>query len=822
MATSAFVNAQLASCLANGLGSLCGTTASSGFSSMGLGSSGSSLYSSGSSSSGSSGSSGSREPSISSDSILSLSDIVTALSLSDLDLDLDLDHLDHCQGCGESGAARCTNCSEILCDPCACAHQRVTKDHFLVRIEDSLPYNMSVPPPQTSAPLPLAIAPASMVPMVVPPPVLPGPGRSPPLAPPMAPAQARLASPTTRSPRSRAPRAPSTPSTTPPIVTTSSAAASAVTCDQHPGEPFRLYCETCAVPVCQACKGHRSHALVFLARAIELSKVANIKHLADATAGAQGMRDRLDRSHKMAEAVDAKAKQVASEVRLATRRLMTAVEARERDLLGQVEKVRSLKSKSLAQQAEVLRGLLQRFVRLSDSLRDTLRHGGTIDQLHAKEKASVELAQLRAARVNVGSAPSPAEDDALVFTAPEPVLLRALSTMGSVTSSGYAPHTVAVGAGLSHAVRGRASAFTVCVRNHLNEGGVAAAAAPELEALLVAASGGVTRGDVEDRRDGTFLVTYKPRAEGPHSLHVTLRGRHIVGSPFALAVRGQRAYDAIRSPALTFGGEGGDDGQFLRPWGICCDRQGRIIVADRSNNRVQVFRPDGTFLFKFGSQGSEPGQFDRPAGIAADAQGRIVVADKDNHRVQVFSADGTFVMAFGEMGSRNGQFNYPWDVDVNAAGQIVVTDTRNHRIQLFSPEGKFLQKYGWEGSASMWKHFDTPRGVCFTKENYVIVTDFNNHRLVVVEPSFRNARFLGTEGCGPKQFQRPQGVAVDQDGNILVADSRNNRLQVFEANGTFRCAIGLPIEMDRPSGLCVTPDGLVAVIDFGFNRVLLL
>lgn len=46
--------------------------------------------------------------------------------------------------------------------------------------------------------------------------------------------------------------------------------------------------------------------------------------------------------------------------------------------------------------------------------------------------------------------------------------------------------------------------------------------------------------------------------------------------------------DTGSTPALVFGAEGGNDGELCRPWGVCCDNQGRILVADRSNNRIQV------------------------------------------------------------------------------------------------------------------------------------------------------------------------------------------------------------------------------------------
>lgn len=108
----------------------------------------------------------------------------------------------------------------------------------------------------------------------------------------------------------------------------------------------------------------------------------------------------------------------------------------------------------------------------------------------------------------------------------------------------------------------------------------------------------------------------------------------------------------------------------------------------------------------------------------------------------------------------------------------MVSDTRNHRVQMFDPNGNYIAKYGFESAAGMWKHFDSPRGVCWGPDGHVIVTDFNNHRLVVIEPDFSSARFLGGEGSQVKQFLRPQGVAVDEDGHIIVADSRNHRVQV--------------------------------------------
>lgn len=70
--------------------------------------------------------------------------------------------------------------------------------------------------------------------------------------------------------------------------------------------------------------------------------------------------------------------------------------------------------------------------------------------------------------------------------------------------------------------------------------------------------------------------------------------------------------------------------------GIICDDDGRIIVADSRNNRIQVFESNGNFLWKIGQAGRGPGELDRPSGICLSPDGRIVVVDFGNNRVQIF------------------------------------------------------------------------------------------------------------------------------------------------------------------------------------------
>jgi DNA-binding beta-propeller fold protein YncE len=74
---------------------------------------------------------------------------------------------------------------------------------------------------------------------------------------------------------------------------------------------------------------------------------------------------------------------------------------------------------------------------------------------------------------------------------------------------------------------------------------------------------------------------------------------------------------------------------------IALDSAGHIVVADEFSNRVQFLRyADGQHVRsigsgRWGSGQCAPGEFNRPYGIAIDGDGRVLVCDMNNHRVQV-------------------------------------------------------------------------------------------------------------------------------------------------------------------------------------------
>ena len=131
------------------------------------------------------------------------------------------------------------------------------------------------------------------------------------------------------------------------------------------------------------------------------------------------------------------------------------------------------------------------------------------------------------------------------------------------------------------------------------------------------------------------------------------------------------------------GAEGSDKGRFHSPTHIAVAPDGRILVTDSLNFRVQILDPQGGFVGSFGAAGDSPGRFSRPKGVAADSDGNIYVVDALFSNVQVFDREGRLLMAFGKTGNAYGEFWLPTGIAIDSRDHIYVSDSYNKRVQVF-------------------------------------------------------------------------------------------------------------------------------------------
>jgi RHS repeat-associated protein len=186
---------------------------------------------------------------------------------------------------------------------------------------------------------------------------------------------------------------------------------------------------------------------------------------------------------------------------------------------------------------------------------------------------------------------------------------------------------------------------------------------------------------------------------------------------------------------FQFGSEGAgylEGAYFKSPTSIAYSAaRERLVVADSANNVVREFSLTGEFLWKLGSSsgsfGSENGKFHTPEGVGVDSSGNIWVADTTNNRVQEFSSEGTYITKMGTEGSGNGNLLKPKGVAVDSEGNVFVADTNNNRMEEFTASGAYSLQFGSAGTGE--QNMKTPGGLALDSMGDAFVIDTGNSRI---------------------------------------------------------------------------------------------
>ena len=151
-----------------------------------------------------------------------------------------------------------------------------------------------------------------------------------------------------------------------------------------------------------------------------------------------------------------------------------------------------------------------------------------------------------------------------------------------------------------------------------------------------------------------------------------------------------RHFDADGELLNTLGtpGEQGEVGEpFRLPTDIAFDSRGDMYISDGyDNSRLHKYTPDGELIKSWGRPGTEPGEFDLPHCVRIDKDDRVLVCDRSNNRVQIFDTEGEFLTEWTDL-------NHPDTIHIDE-DDIVYIAEMDQRVSILNLDGELLSRWG--------------------------------------------------------------------------------------------------------------------------------
>src|SRR5581483_7200013 len=194
---------------------------------------------------------------------------------------------------------------------------------------------------------------------------------------------------------------------------------------------------------------------------------------------------------------------------------------------------------------------------------------------------------------------------------------------------------------------------------------------------------------------------------------------------------------------MTLGEKGvqaSDQTHFGRPADIAFLPDGSFYIADGyANTRVVKFDKDGKYLFEWGTPGNGPGQFKVEVhDVEIDPQGRVLVSDRGNDRVQIFDQNGKFLDVWPNI------FKASY-VHATRDGYYWVVSGQGNRLAKYDKNGKLLTYWGTRGLFP--GGFDDPHDLSVDTSGNLYVSIFSTNKVglekYVPKPNGDRSRMIG-------------------------------------------------------------------------------
>ena len=368
-------------------------------------------------------------------------------------------------------------------------------------------------------------------------------------------------------------------------------------CSKHPAKELDLYCETCKEVICRDCilKVHRDHQYDLATDAFPQQRNVLIASVEPAEQQLASVNKALEDLDTLCGEITNQHQALETKIKARIQLIHDALEARQEELIAQLDQMTHKKLKNVAAQQDQLELVATRLKSCCGFLQESLRTGSQVEIL-AMVKPFVQQVKDVTSTFKPESL-APEEDADLVFIGSETELTRTCQQYGQITachvchtkchaegpglamvkpfvqqvqdvmSESLAPEEDAdlkfsgseteltrtcqllgqlaacrvchakchaEGPGLHVAMVSKAATATVYV---VDQEGRGCQRPVEVSCDLVSSDGSrQVRGEAKRVRGSQYEISYHPQHKGQHYLHIRVEDKHISGSPFPLTV----------------------------------------------------------------------------------------------------------------------------------------------------------------------------------------------------------------------------------------------------------------------------------------------
>jgi DNA-binding beta-propeller fold protein YncE len=118
-------------------------------------------------------------------------------------------------------------------------------------------------------------------------------------------------------------------------------------------------------------------------------------------------------------------------------------------------------------------------------------------------------------------------------------------------------------------------------------------------------------------------------------------------------------------------------GEFNLPHTVAVDKQGRVYVGDRENQRIQIFDSEGNFIQQWTGIGY-------PYGLLITPDQHVWMVDGGYDRIVELDQNGKILGAFGEPGHKPGQMAWAHFMAMGPDQTLYVANVLNWRFDVFA------------------------------------------------------------------------------------------------------------------------------------------